>query len=160
VSPSLEQARPLRGERHVPEPAADVRYERRLPAVIPSIAHVRHELDAVLVCAAVPGRRREDIALAVTEATTNVVLHAYRDAEPPGRLEVVAVISGGTLRVTVRDWGCGMRPRLDSPGSGFGLSLMGQLADAVAVRTHRIGGGTSVSLRFGAVTAAAARSST
>ena len=69
-------------------------YERALPAAIPSIGQVREELDAVLAGAGVALPRREDIALAVTEATTNVVLHAYRRAAAPGPLEVEAGWAG------------------------------------------------------------------
>jgi anti-sigma regulatory factor (Ser/Thr protein kinase) len=122
-------------------------YERTLPAVIPSIGLIREELDAVLAAAGVALPGREDVALAVTEATTNVVVHAYR-GEAPGPLEVVAARSGGALLVGVLDRGRGMAPRLDSPGCRLGLTLMSRLAEAVQIQGHRPGGGTCVTLAF------------
>jgi anti-sigma regulatory factor (Ser/Thr protein kinase) len=119
-----------------------------LPAVIDSIGQVREELDAALAAAGVVLPRREDIALAVTEATTNVVVHAYREAAEPGSLEVRAAWSSGSLVVTVLDRGLGMSPRLDSPGCRLGLALMSRLADVVQIQANRPGGGTAVTFTF------------
>ena len=57
-----------------------------------------------------------DIALAVTEACTNAVVHAYRDSS--GTISVTASHADGAPTVTVRDHGTGMAPRVDTPGSG------------------------------------------
>jgi serine/threonine-protein kinase RsbW len=73
------------------------------------------------------------VALAVSEACTNVVLHAYVDAATPGDVEVRATLADGTLVVEVADDGRGMVPRLDSPGLGLGLPLIAQMADAFEV---------------------------
>jgi serine/threonine-protein kinase RsbW len=91
----------------------------------------------------------EVIALAVSEAVTNAVLHAYRH---DGQGEVVleaepAAGSPDALLVRVRDAGCGMGPRPDSPGLGMGLPLIGRLADDVRVISPP-GGGTEVAMRF------------
>ena len=61
------------------------------------------------------------IALCVTEAMTNVVVHAYRNHVPPGRIELEAELDGDSLCVRVRDHGDGLKPRLYSPGLGLGL---------------------------------------
>src|ERR1044072_7778328 len=53
----------------------------------------------------------------------------------------------GAPAVRVRDTGCGMAPRPDSPGMGLGLSLMGTECDHFEVRCAD-GGGTEVLLRF------------
>ena len=102
-----------------------------------------------------PARRREDIAVAVTEAATNVVVHAYR-GEEPGPLDVTAALSvaTGTLLVAVCDWGRAPLPRSDSPGLGLGIPLMGRLSDAMQIRPNDGDGGTRVSLVFRRVTAA------
>src|SRR4051812_29990370 len=41
----------------------------------------------------------ESVSLAVSEALTNVVLHAYRDAPAPGPVLVVAAVRDGRLTV-------------------------------------------------------------
>ncbi|HEY3614599.1 MAG TPA: ATP-binding protein [Gaiellales bacterium] len=91
-----------------------------------------------------------DIRLAVTEACTNCVLHAYvgdcPDEHPTFALE--ARVEDDELLVVVRDSGSGeLRPRGGSGGLGFGLGLMRQLASSVDVLA-RPGRGTRVALRF------------
>ena len=88
-----------------------------------------------------------DIALAVTEAATNVVLHAYRDREQPGAMIVEAERSEDHVRFSVRDEGTGLAPRVDSPGLGLGLGLIAQVADSADVRAPETGG-TEVVMRF------------
>ena len=88
-----------------------------------------------------------DIALAVTEATTNVVLHAYRDREEPGKVIVEAERHYDHVCLYVRDEGTGLSPRVDSPGLGLGLGLIAQVADSADVRAPDTGG-TEVVMRF------------
>ncbi len=88
-----------------------------------------------------------DIALAITEATTNVVLHAYRDHDAAGTMTITAERDGGHVAFVVRDEGSGLAPRVDSPGLGLGLGLIAQVADSADVRTPE-GGGTEVVMRF------------
>lgn len=80
-----------------------------------------------------PKRLTDDVALAVTEALTNVVVHAYADSDRPGVAHVTADVRRGTLRVVVRDEGGGMKPRVGSPGLGLGLAMVTALADEVDV---------------------------
>lgn len=101
-----------------------------------------------------------DVALAVSEACTNAVVHAYRDDDPMAReasFRVVAENDGDSVRVTVSDHGGGMRPRSDSPGLGFGLPLIASLSDAVETGPPAQGTGTVVTMRFDAGGAAAGR---
>ena len=72
----------------------------------------------------------DDIRLAVSEAVTNVVMHAYVD-EPPGPLHIDARIDGRRLHVEVRDEGAGLRPRPDSPGLGVGLPLIAAVTETL-----------------------------
>ena len=88
-----------------------------------------------------------DIALAVTEAATNAVLHAYRDRAEPGSVVVEVERDGDHLCVYVRDEGSGLAPRVDSPGLGLGLGLIAQVADSADVRAPE-SGGTEVVMRF------------
>ena len=111
------------------------RLHERLPALAPSIAPLRR---SVLGFASDSGAsaRREDIALAVSEALSNAVLHAYVGRDSPGSMAVEARVDGDMLEVTVCDDGIGMRPRGDSPGLGLGLSLIVRVTDHVEVDSH------------------------
>lgn len=84
--------------------------------------------------------------LAVSEAVSNVVVHGYRHTSS-GAFTVAVEWTGDELRVTVRDEGCGMQPRMDSPGAGLGLPLIAHLAHTFSV-TAPPGGGTEVIMTF------------
>ena len=88
-----------------------------------------------------------DIALAITEAATNVVLHAYRDHSKPGKVTIEAEYLHDHVCFYVRDAGSGLAPRVDSPGLGLGLGLIAQVADSADVRAPE-DGGTEVVMRF------------
>src|ERR1700754_1991165 len=75
-----------------------------------------------------------DIALAITEATTNAVLHAYRDTDTPGTVTVTAERDGDHVCLYVRDEGSGLAPRVDSPGLDPDISLIPQVADSADIR--------------------------
>ena len=83
--------------------------------------------------------------LAVSEAMTNSVLHAYRGE--PGQIHVNAAIVSGELWILVSDDGCGLEPRADRPGLGLGLGLISQVSDDFAI-VSRASGGTEVRIRF------------
>lgn len=108
----------------------------RGPAVAAEVATVRH---AVLDSAKAHGidrAPRDDIALAVSEACTNVVMHAYRGAAVPGPLAVEAYRDNGEFVVVVCDEGPGMSPRTDSPGLGLGLGLIGSLTQRLEITSN------------------------
>jgi serine/threonine-protein kinase RsbW/stage II sporulation protein AB (anti-sigma F factor) len=90
------------------------------------------------------------VALAVSEAVTNAVVHAYVDAPEPGEIEVIAERVGeDCIEILVCDEGRGMLPRHDSPGVGLGLPLVATLAESFEVQA-RAGGGTQVRMAFAA----------
>ena len=82
---------------------------------------------------------------------TNVALHAYVEAQQPGdfclSIEAGEEIDDRFLRVTVADDGSGMKPRIDSPGSGMGLPIIARVTDLYEVRTPATGG-TELSMSF------------
>jgi serine/threonine-protein kinase RsbW len=121
---------------------------RRYCARAEEIGRIRHEVKAH---AREQGARDPDaIALAVTEAVTNAVLHAYLDAPEPGEVEVVVQrVREDRVEILVCDEGRGMRPRTDSPGLGLGLPLVATLAEHFEVQA-RDGGGTRVRMAFAA----------
>jgi serine/threonine-protein kinase RsbW/stage II sporulation protein AB (anti-sigma F factor) len=94
------------------------------------------------------------IALAVSEALTNVVVHAYRETEA-GDVRVVACDKPDRLVVVVRDYGGGMVPRADSPGLGLGLPLISTMTDALQIEAAD-GAGTLLRMHFMKPVAAAA----
>jgi anti-sigma regulatory factor (Ser/Thr protein kinase) len=95
---------------------------------------------------------RSAVALAVTEACANVVVHAYVETEAPGSLEVRACVAETVLFVEVADHGRGMVPRPDSPGLGMGLPLIAQMSDGFEILTHRERTGVVVRMHFNLVT--------
>lgn len=101
-----------------------------IPARAENIAIVRHAFGALGEAYEVDAQTLSDIRLAVTEACTNVVVHAYPEGHE-GPLEVSATLLDEELTVVVRDQGKGIAPRPDSPGLGLGLPLIASLAENV-----------------------------
>jgi serine/threonine-protein kinase RsbW/stage II sporulation protein AB (anti-sigma F factor) len=122
-------------------------YECITPATPASVGRIRRELADALASLKVATDRLDDIALVVTEAATNVVLHAYLE-RTTGPLYAAAALSGHTLTVTVADYGRGFFPRTDSPGLGFGMPLMTRLTDRLLVTSNASGIGTRVAATF------------
>lgn len=88
-----------------------------------------------------------DISVALSEAATNVVIHAYVDREP-GDIELRIEVRHGAVVLTVSDRGRGMQPRADSPGLGIGIPLIGKLATSLDMRAGADGIGTEVAMTF------------
>jgi anti-sigma regulatory factor (Ser/Thr protein kinase) len=89
------------------------------------------------------------IRLAVTEACTNCVLHAYDgDAVASPTFALEARVEDGALLVVVRDAGAGITAAPSTrAGLGLGLRLMRAAASSVDI-TSRPGAGTRVAMRF------------
>ncbi len=90
-----------------------------------------------------------DLKIAVSEAMTNAVVHAYHQEET-GEIDVSVTIDrpSNKVVVVVADHGTGMVPRADSPGIGIGLPLIGNLVTDMDVRTPAEGKGTEVHMTF------------
>jgi anti-sigma regulatory factor (Ser/Thr protein kinase) len=104
--------------------------ELKLPARAENVAVVRHAFGGFAEALSVDEQTLADIKLAITEACTNVVIHAYED-DVDGCLEVDASIDDRRLTVVIRDEGRGIVPRPDSPGLGLGLPLIATLAESL-----------------------------
>lgn len=116
----------------------------------------------------------EAVRLAVSEAVTNVVLHAYApkpagtdprgdDATPeqittamtnrrarrsgPENVQVTLAVTGNEMWILVADNGRGHQTAPISPGLGWGLALIADAADDFLI-TERSGGGTELQMRF------------
>jgi anti-sigma regulatory factor (Ser/Thr protein kinase) len=105
-----------------------------LPARPENVAVVRHVFGAFAEALGLPSGVRDDVRLAVTEACTNVVRHAYGGDD--GMIDVVMRPQGATIEaieVIVADGGRGHGPSPDTAGPGLGLSLIAALADSLEV---------------------------
>jgi serine/threonine-protein kinase RsbW len=100
-----------------------------LPARAENVAVVRHAFGGLGDALDIEEQVLADVKLAVTEACTNVVVHAYSGGDGP--LEIAASVRDGRLSIAVRDEGRGMLPRPDSPGLGLGLPLIATLAETL-----------------------------
>jgi serine/threonine-protein kinase RsbW len=127
-----------------------------LPARAENIAVIRHAFGALGEVLAIDEELVSDIRLAVTEACTNVVVHAYPN-DRDGPLEVLATLQDDELTVLVRDQGTGIVPRPDSPGLGLGLPLIASLTEAMRLG-HGQDGRTEVCMTFSLSPAAAKHS--
>jgi len=116
------------------------------PAVPEAVPLARRALATVAAAAGAGGDRLDEIRLAVSEALTNAVVHAYRGGEA-GRLRVTAAVASDELWVLIGDDGRGLHAWNDSQGLGIGLSLISELSDDFAIVT-RASGGTEVQMRF------------
>src|SRR3954447_24894158 len=126
---------------------ASAMFSRSLPATTDNVGALRRAVGQFAVLHGATPTAVDDLNVAVSAALTNVVVHAYRDAPGPGPLIVVATVRAHALDVTVADEGCGMTPRLDSPGLGLGLGLIAKLAETFDV-VPRGGPGVVVRMRF------------
>lgn len=108
--------------------------ELKLPARAENVAVVRHAFGGFAEVLSVDEQTLADIKLAITEACTNVVVHAY-ERDDIGDLEVDATIDDQLMTVIIRDNGRGILPRPDSPGLGLGLPLIATLAETLELGT-------------------------
>ncbi len=115
-------------------------------AVAETVPLARRAVTDVAAVAGAGGERLEEIRLAVSEALTNAVVHAYR-GDQPGHFHVTAAVASGELWVLISDDGRGLHAYNDSRGLGIGLSLISGLSDDFAIVT-RASGGTEVQMRF------------
>jgi anti-sigma regulatory factor (Ser/Thr protein kinase) len=121
-----------------------------LPAVPDTVGRLRAHVAAFAAAAGAPPELHDAVALAVSEAVTNAVVHAYAGARETGTVRVRCWVSEGQLVVEVADDGVGMVRRDDSPGIGHGLAIVGALAEALVVAPGAGGRGTAVTMTFAA----------
>src|SRR5262245_17400389 len=117
-----------------------------LPARPENVSVIRHVLGAFAESLRLPDDLVEDLRLAVTEACTNVVRHAY-PPELPGPVEISIVPTDEYVSVVVADHGRGIGASSDTTGPGFGLPLIAAIADEVELQPVP-GGGSRVAMTF------------
>jgi serine/threonine-protein kinase RsbW/stage II sporulation protein AB (anti-sigma F factor) len=120
-----------------------------ISAVADEVTGVRQAAVGFAAANGVPDALLGDLRLAISEAVTNAVVHAFRHREQPGTVTVsVDVRPYDMAVVVVRDDGMGMSRRSDSPGLGLGLALIASLADQVEHRSPPDGAGFELWMRF------------
>jgi anti-sigma regulatory factor (Ser/Thr protein kinase) len=127
----------------------DGHWEHHAPALAPNVGVMRTGVVAFAARYGASRRAQADIALAVSEALTNAVMHAYV-RQPTGTMSVYAEAGADALFVRVTDDGSGIRPRVDSPGMGLGLNLVGRLTASLDVLPGPLGAGTELRATFDA----------
>jgi anti-sigma regulatory factor (Ser/Thr protein kinase) len=86
----------------------------------------------------------DGVALAVSEAVTNAVVHAYPDG-PGGQVRIHVSVEPLALLVIVSDDGQGLAARSRRGGLGVGLVLIARLCSSLEIDGA---GGTRVAMRF------------
>jgi serine/threonine-protein kinase RsbW/stage II sporulation protein AB (anti-sigma F factor) len=127
------------------EPAAAL--DAVYPAQPTRVAEIRRDVTNVASTVGAGETALLQINLAVSEAATNAILHAYRGESATGAVHVLVQHDDDFLDVSISDNGTGMAPRHDSPGMGIGLCLMAHEAYRCEIKSSPEGG-TEVVLRF------------
>jgi anti-sigma regulatory factor (Ser/Thr protein kinase) len=113
-----------------------------VPARPEYLAVIRQALAGVADALEVDISILNDMKVAVNEACTNVVVHAYPGGE--GTLEVGVRPQPEEVTVIVRDSGVGVQPRSD-PSTGVGFLLISSLSDRFEIRG---GGDAGIEVRM------------
>jgi serine/threonine-protein kinase RsbW len=115
------------------------------PAIASSVPRARSAVADFALRAGATSEVLDSVRLAVSEAVTNAVVHAYRGR--PGNVEVTVAVASGELWVLVSDDGCGFQTPAEAPGLGLGMSLIADSCDELAI-AERATGGTEVRMGF------------
>ena len=126
-------------------PTAPEHIHRSCRALPESVGELRRTAVDFARSHGAPASLLHDIALAVSEATSNAVLHAYRDGDGPGHIHLEAHARPSLLDIRVIDDGRGMTPRVDSPGAGLGLPIIARVTDGLEVLSDT---GTAIIMSF------------
>jgi len=110
------------------------------------IGVLRGEITAFAAGQGMSGLLLNDLALVVSEALTNAIVHGYREGAE-GLIEVRAAVDATGFELHVRDRGRGMQPDRDSAGLGLGLPLIAAVTQEFEVTAHPEGG-TALWMRF------------
>lgn len=110
-----------------------------IPAQAEYLSLVRLVVAAVAKEAGFTDESVADIKVALSEASTNVVRHAYHDdARKKEVIEITCYELRDSMVLEVIDHGCGM-PLPPPPSEGLGFGIMGSLMDNVDVETGKTG---------------------
>jgi serine/threonine-protein kinase RsbW len=104
-----------------------------LPAAPECIAEARHAVRLWSENLTPTAEELDAITLAVSEAATNVVRHAYPGNGAHATFRIRADVDEWRVRVTLEDDGVGLGAISTHPGLGIGIPLLGRLATGVTL---------------------------
>lgn len=125
--------------------ATDRQLLERHAAVPDTVPLVRASVLAFARDVGMGDKQLESVRLAVSEAVTNVVRHAYPHGG--GTVRVTASRAADELWVLVADDGCGHQSPSHNPGLGLGLGIIAHECDELVI-AERAEGGTELRMRF------------
>jgi serine/threonine-protein kinase RsbW len=115
-----------------------------IPAVASTVSILRHKaLDFALAHGAIQ-IVAENVALAVSEAVTNVVKYAY-EPEEAGIVRLAASVLSDSLEIRVADDGLGFREH-EPDGLGMGLKIIASVSNDLTISQGAEG--TEVRMKF------------
>ncbi len=111
-----------------------------VPAKAEYLSMIRLTVAAVAKDTGFPDDSISDLKVALSEAASNVVRHAYPKTTPTERciIEITCYRKPGCLLIEVIDHGCGMTVP-PPPSEGLGFGIIGSLMDKVDVETGKDG---------------------
>lgn len=121
-----------------------IAFEAKMPGTPLSVSRLRREITAIAADCGIDAEGIAGVQLAVTEASTNDVMHAYADS--PGELTVTALRQDHELEIVIGDTGPGLVERADSPGLGVGLSVIATVTEGLRILSDH--GGTEIHMTF------------
>lgn len=113
-----------------------------------SVARARHCVAAFALAHGASAEQCNAIALAVSEAVANAIVHAYAGGADDGTIELRTWMDEHALIALVRDHGVGMGRARPSGGLGLGMALMAGLTERLAVESLSATRGTCVQMTF------------
>jgi serine/threonine-protein kinase RsbW len=119
-------------------------FEARIPGTPLGVRMLRRAMAGMAKDCGMDAEGIADVRLAVTEAATNAVIHAYAKAE--GDLRVTAAMQDGELTIVIGDTGPGLVEGRDSPGLGAGLCVIATVTERLRIVSHP--GGTEIHMAF------------
>ena len=119
-------------------------FEATIPGTPVSVRALRREISGIAEDCGMDAAGVADVQLAVTEAATNAVMHAY--ATTTGDVTVTADVHEGELAIVIADTGTGLVERNDSPGLGVGLSIIATVTDEMRIVSDT--SGTKIHMTF------------
>jgi serine/threonine-protein kinase RsbW len=121
-----------------------IAFDARYPGTPRGVSVLRRAMAGLAKDCGMDAEGIADVRLAVTEAATNAVIHAY--AETEGELRVTAAMHDGELTIVIGDTGPGLVERQNSPGLGLGLALIAKVVERLKIISRP--GSTEIHMAF------------
>ncbi len=120
-------------------------YYEVFPAEPEELRNMRASVSSWTAAHDVPDRVAEDLLIAIGEATSNTVKHAYRKS-PRGTVIIRIELVDGYLAVKIEDTGKWRAPRPVADSPGLGTTIMQAITEQLGI--NETPGGTQVTFRI------------